>query len=105
MSVRSFITSIIFLCCNFNILGYLDIERLIRDRDLATIERYMGTVVEFKIDNEQARILDPKFVKIFQLGQLAVQYLLYCKKYLDNTVVHLKNDFRKNIEVSYILEL
>lgn len=42
--------------------------------------------------------MDPNFVKLFRLAQLAVEYLLYCKQYLDHSVVILKDELRSKIE-------
>ncbi|CAH0557114.1 unnamed protein product [Brassicogethes aeneus] len=70
----------------------LDIEQIIQDRDIAAVERYISTVLQYILDNEQAEILDTNFVKMFRISQLAVEYLLFCKKYLDNTAVLLKKE-------------
>ncbi|XP_017786327.1 PREDICTED: zinc finger protein Dzip1 [Nicrophorus vespilloides] len=73
-------------------LSLVDIERVTRDRDIATVVKYIPTILQFQLDEELSRILEPNFVKIFQLCQLAIQYLKYCKVYLDNTVILLKRD-------------
>lgn len=44
------------------------------------------------------KILDPNFVKLFRLAQLSVEYLLYCKQYLDHSVIILKDELRQKIE-------
>lgn len=80
-------------------IGHIDIDQVIRERDVATIEKHINTVIEYSLDNDQTSILDPTFVKIFRFSQLSVQYLLFCKKYLDNTVALIKTEFTKNNEV------
>lgn len=42
--------------------------------------------------------MDPNFVKLFRLAQLSVEYLLYCKQYLDHSVIILKDELRQKIE-------
>lgn len=42
--------------------------------------------------------MDPNFVKLFCLAQLAVEYLLYCKQYLDHSVMILKDELKLKIE-------
>lgn len=79
-------------------IGCLDIEQVIRDSDIAVIEKHIATVVEFTLDNDQTSVLDPTFVKVFCISQLLIQYLLFCKKYLDNTVALIKKEFQKNNE-------
>lgn len=44
------------------------------------------------------KILDSNFVKLFRLAQLSVEYLLYCKQYLDHSVIILKDELRQKIE-------
>lgn len=84
-------------------VGLLDVEAVIHERDIGTIERYIPIVVHFKLDPEQIQVLDPSFVKMFRVSQLSIQYLVFCKKYLDNTVVLLKKEVAKYAEVSIIL--
>lgn len=37
-------------------------------------------------------------MKVFRISQLAVEYLLFCKKYLDNTIVLLKKEFSNSLD-------
>lgn len=77
----------------------VDIDRIIRERDVASVERFLPTVVQYVLENDQAELLDTNFVKMFRISQLSVEYLLFCKKYLDNTVVLLKKEIFKLKEV------
>ncbi|XP_056637375.1 cilium assembly protein DZIP1L [Diorhabda sublineata] len=78
-----------------NKICLIDIDRIIKERDVASVERNLSIVVQFVLDNDQAEVLDSNFVKLFRLAQLSVEYLLFCKKYLDKTVVLLKKDIIK----------
>lgn len=80
----------------------LDVDAVIQERDVGTIERYIPIVVHFKLDPEQIQVLDPNFVKMFRVSLLSIQYLIFCKKYLDNTVVLLKKELSKYSEVGFI---
>ncbi|KAK5646723.1 hypothetical protein RI129_005187 [Pyrocoelia pectoralis] len=75
-----------------NNLEHIDIARVIQQQDIELIDKNINTVLEFHFDNEQNSGLDTNYVKIFRISQLAVQYLLFCKKYLDNTVAYLKKE-------------
>lgn len=77
----------------------VDIDRIIRERDVASVERFLPTVVQYVLENDQAELLDTNFVKMFRISQLSVEYLLFCKKCLDNTVVLLKKEIFKLKEV------
>ncbi|XP_018320476.1 zinc finger protein DZIP1 [Agrilus planipennis] len=85
-------------CFEKEYIKNVDIGKLIQDRNTSTVEKYIPSVIEYSLDNDQTSILDPTFLKIFQLSQLAVEYLLFCKKYLDNTVVILKKGILSNTE-------
>ncbi|VEN36070.1 unnamed protein product [Callosobruchus maculatus] len=81
----------------------IDIDRVIKERDVATVEQFLSIVIGYVLDTEHAEVLDTNFVKVFRMSQLAVEYLLFCKRYLDNTVVLLKRDMAKSREVKYFL--
>ncbi|KAF5288013.1 hypothetical protein FQA39_LY15542 [Lamprigera yunnana] len=78
-------------------IANIDVERVLVQQDIALIDRNINTVLEYTLDNEQSTLLDPTFVKVFYISQLCIQYLLFCKKYLDSTVVHLKQDLEQNV--------
>ncbi|KAK4880521.1 hypothetical protein RN001_008667 [Aquatica leii] len=73
-------------------LAHIDIEKIILHQDIALVDKNINTILEYTLDNEQSSVLDQNFVKIFYICQLSVQYLLFCKKYLDNTVARLKKE-------------
>lgn len=77
----------------------IDVEAVIRDRDVSSIEQCIPIVVQFSLEGEHTQILDPNFVKMFRISQLSVEYLTFCKKYLDNTIVLLKKELAKLAEV------
>lgn len=82
-------------------IGFFDVDRVVKERDINIIEQYIPLVIHYVLD-DQAEILDSNFVKIFRISQLAIEYLLFCKKYLDNTVVLLKKEMTKLKQVSSI---
>lgn len=77
----------------------IDIDRLIRERDFSSIEENINNVIDYSLESEyDVKILDSNFVKLFRLAQLSVEYLLYCKQYLDHSVIILKDELRQKIE-------
>lgn len=83
----------------FFITGAIDIDRVIRERDFLTIDANINNVIDYCLESEyDVKILDPNFVKLFRLAQLSVEYLLYCKQYLDHSVVILKDELKQKIE-------
>ncbi|KAG5897168.1 hypothetical protein JTB14_022531 [Gonioctena quinquepunctata] len=78
-----------------NQIYIVNIDRIIKERDVASVERYIPTVLQYVLDKDQAEILDTNFVNLFRMSQLSVEYLLFCKKYLDNTVIIMKKDITK----------
>ncbi|XP_076651465.1 DAZ interacting zinc finger protein 1 [Halictus rubicundus] len=84
---------------DWNRISNIDIDRIIRDRDFYVIDDNINSVIDYSLESEyDIKILDPSFVKLFRLAQLAVEYLLYCKEYLDHSVVILKDELKSKIE-------
>ncbi|RLU26220.1 hypothetical protein DMN91_000013 [Ooceraea biroi] len=84
---------------DWNRISVLDIDRVVRERDFSTIDENINNVIDYCLEGEyDVKILDPSFVKLFRLAQLSVEYLLYCKQYLDHSVVILKDELRQKIE-------
>ena len=84
---------------DWNRISNIDVDRIIRDRDFHAIDDNINIVIDYCLESEyDVKILDPSFVKLFRLAQLAVEYLLYCKQYLDHSVVILKDELRSKIE-------
>lgn len=77
----------------------IDVETILKERDVGAVDRFIPTIVQYILEEEQAKVLDINFVKMFRISQLAVEFLLFCKKYLDNTVVLLKKELAKQKEV------
>ncbi|XP_034193934.2 DAZ interacting zinc finger protein 1 isoform X2 [Osmia lignaria lignaria] len=84
---------------DWNRISSIDIDRVIRERDFYTIDDNINNVIDYCLESEyDVKILDSNFVKLFRLAQLAVEYLLYCKQYLDHSVIILKDELRSKIE-------
>ncbi|XP_077277233.1 DAZ interacting zinc finger protein 1 [Temnothorax americanus] len=84
---------------DWNRIGAIDIDRVIRERDFSTIDQNINNVIDYGLESEyDVKILDSNFVKLFRLAQLSVEYLLYCKQYLDHSVIILKDELRQKIE-------
>ncbi|XP_023029057.2 DAZ interacting zinc finger protein 1 [Leptinotarsa decemlineata] len=78
-----------------NKIYMVDIDRIIKDRDFSSVEKHISTVLQYVLEGEQVEILDTNFVNFFRMSQLSIEYLLFCKKYLDHTVTILKQDIVK----------
>ncbi|CAL7937798.1 unnamed protein product [Xylocopa violacea] len=90
---------------DWNCINNIDIDRIIRERDFHSIDDNINNVIDYCLESEyDIKILDPNFVKLFRLAQLAVEYLLYCKQYLDHSIVILKDELRLKIEESVKLK-
>ena len=73
----------------------MDLDRIIYERDIGTVDKHIDTVINYIIEPTDVLILDKSFVKIFRLAQLAIEYLLCCKRHLDTNVAILKNELIK----------
>ncbi|XP_014604439.1 PREDICTED: protein PFC0760c [Polistes canadensis] len=89
---------------DWNRIGSIDIDRVIIERDFVTVDENINNVINYNLENEyDLKILDSNFVKVFHLAQLAVEYLLYCKQYLDQSVIILKDELKLKIEDNHKL--
>nr|KAF7397066.1 hypothetical protein H0235_016603 [Vespula pensylvanica] len=89
---------------DWNHIGSIDIDRVIIERDFITVDENINNVINYNLKNEyDLKILDSNFVKVFRLAQLAVEYLLYCKQYLDQSVIILKDELKLKIEDNHKL--
>uniref|UniRef100_A0A336LDP0 CSON003859 protein n=1 Tax=Culicoides sonorensis TaxID=179676 RepID=A0A336LDP0_CULSO len=70
----------------------VDVDQIISDRDFHAVDRLLPHLMEAPIGSLiHNRILDPNIRKYLQLTQVALQYLLFCKKFLDKTVCGLRS--------------
>ncbi|KAF7381549.1 hypothetical protein HZH66_013943 [Vespula vulgaris] len=89
---------------DWNHIGSIDIDRVIIERDFITVDENINNIINYNLKNEyDLKILDSNFVKVFRLAQLAVEYLLYCKQYLDQSVIILKDELKLKIEDNHKL--
>ncbi|XP_047365863.1 cilium assembly protein DZIP1L isoform X2 [Vespa velutina] len=89
---------------DWNHIDSIDIDRVIIERDFITVDENINNVINYNLKNEyDLKILDSNFVKVFRLAQLAVEYLLYCKQYLDQSVIILKDELKLKIEDNHKL--
>eukprot|EP01017_Pseudomicrothorax_dubius_P023138 TRINITY_DN24828_c0_g1_i1.p1 TRINITY_DN24828_c0_g1~~TRINITY_DN24828_c0_g1_i1.p1 ORF type:complete len:418 (-),score=107.38 TRINITY_DN24828_c0_g1_i1:34-1287(-) len=62
---------------NWRNIGAIDAQKVIETNDLRFLESFLGNVVFAAIDEEDARrFSDPNLLKMFQLSQLATEYML-----------------------------
>lgn len=70
----------------------MDIEKIIKENNFEKIENVISHLIDVPLGvllNNQ--ILDSGVAKYFNLLQLSLQYLLFCIKFLDKTIIKLKS--------------
>ncbi|KAG1653769.1 hypothetical protein FOA52_006499 [Chlamydomonas sp. UWO 241] len=78
---------------DWRMLHGVDINPIIRDVDLDTLERVVAVIAFGDIEAEDTRNLtELNFVKVFRLSQLTVEYLLYVQDCLQTTNMWLQTD-------------
>ncbi|KAJ3373800.1 Zinc finger protein dzip1 [Allomyces arbusculus] len=70
---------------NWRLLGAVDVARVQREIDLGALQEVMDNVAYCDIESEDLRYTDPNFVKLFQLAQLVIEYLLHCQDVLHSS--------------------
>lgn len=85
------------------ISGAVDVDKLVRERDLETLQDTLSNIMSCSLDGEyDLKVLDPNFVKLFRLAQLATDFLLYCRNYLDHCVTVMQEQLRFALQVCAI---
>ncbi|GAX82377.1 hypothetical protein CEUSTIGMA_g9805.t1 [Chlamydomonas eustigma] len=83
---------------DWRLLHGVDINPIIRDVDLDTLEKVTSIIAFGDVEAEDTRYLtEMNFIKIFRLAQLTIEYLLYVQDCLQTTNTWLQLD-RGNME-------
>ncbi|KAJ9523881.1 hypothetical protein QJQ45_020074 [Haematococcus lacustris] len=83
---------------DWRLLHGVDLNAIIRDVDLDTLERIVGIIAFGDIDAEDTRQLtEMNFLKVFKLSQLILEYLLYVQDCLQSTNTWMQQD-RQQLE-------
>eukprot|EP00201_Polytomella_parva_P011064 CAMPEP_0175055438 /NCGR_PEP_ID=MMETSP0052_2-20121109/10079_1 /TAXON_ID=51329 ORGANISM="Polytomella parva, Strain SAG 63-3" /NCGR_SAMPLE_ID=MMETSP0052_2 /ASSEMBLY_ACC=CAM_ASM_000194 /LENGTH=446 /DNA_ID=CAMNT_0016320281 /DNA_START=21 /DNA_END=1358 /DNA_ORIENTATION=+ len=83
---------------DWRLLHGVDLNSVVRDVDIETLERVVSVVAFGDIDAEDVRNLtEYNFIKVFRLAQLVIEYLLYVQECLQASNSWLQHD-RKNQE-------
>lgn len=60
----------------------VDLDRVTKELDLATLETLLNNVTYASLDREDLeRLGDQHFIKLFRVSQLTIEYLLYTQDY------------------------
>ncbi|XP_026475817.1 zinc finger protein DZIP1L-like [Ctenocephalides felis] len=72
-------------------IGSVDVDRIYRERDFASLEYSLQYILDGPIGSLlESRALDAAVSKLFRVSQLAIQYLLFCKQFLDRSVTVMR---------------
>ncbi|XP_037808405.1 zinc finger protein DZIP1L isoform X2 [Lucilia sericata] len=76
---------------DWRLIGSLEVERILKDQSLEQIDAVLSHLSEAPLGSIlDSNILDSGIVKYFILSQFSVQYLLFCRKFLEETVADLR---------------
>jgi hypothetical protein len=62
---------------NWRQIAGVNIEQIIRQVDISTLQEVLETIAFSDIESEDLRRVDPNFIKLFQLSQLIIEFLLH----------------------------
>uniref|UniRef100_A0A1B0GDS2 C2H2-type domain-containing protein n=1 Tax=Glossina morsitans morsitans TaxID=37546 RepID=A0A1B0GDS2_GLOMM len=78
---------------DWRVIGSVEVERILKDQNLEQIDDVVGHLSEVPLGSIlETNILDSGIAKYFLLSQFSVQYLLFCRTFLAETV----NDLRES---------
>jgi hypothetical protein len=85
---------------SFSISGTVDIDRLVQEKDLVSLQENLISIINYNLDSEyDVKILDPNFVKLFKLAQLSIDYLMYSEQHAYNCVEMEQQHLKKHMKV------
>jgi len=63
---------------NWQAVEQLDLARIVKDMDLETLESHLSNLTFSTLEREDLKRFEEKeVIKLFKLGQLTIEYLLY----------------------------
>ncbi|KAK4475018.1 hypothetical protein MN116_002116 [Schistosoma mekongi] len=87
---------------DWKLLASIDVNRIASRVDIESLQEILSSVTFCDITTEvDSRYVDNNLIKLFQLAQLLIEYLLYSQDYLTTTIDSLKeenNELHKNYE-------
>ncbi|XP_065604226.1 cilium assembly protein DZIP1L [Cyrtonyx montezumae] len=77
-------------------LSAVDVERVMRDRDVAVLQKHISDITFCNLDGERCphcgQPADPVLLTVLRLAQLSIEYLLHCQQCLaDSLAVHAQH--------------
>ena len=82
-----------------------DIDRLVGEVDLATLEQLLQNITYARLDREDLeRLGDAHFIKLFRLSQLSIEYLIYTQNYLETLTRSLDLHYKHSYEETKKIE-
>ncbi|XP_073814864.1 DAZ interacting zinc finger protein 1 [Musca autumnalis] len=76
---------------DWRLMGSVEVERMVRDQCLEQIDSVLSHLSEAPLGSIlESNILDSGIAKYFVLSQFSIQYLLFCRKFLEETVADLR---------------
>ncbi|RKO89786.1 Iguana/Dzip1-like DAZ-interacting protein N-terminal-domain-containing protein, partial [Blyttiomyces helicus] len=67
---------------NWRLLASVQVDRIMKEVDIGCLQEIMENITYCDVEAEDLRYVDPNFIKLFQLSQLMVEYLLHSQDYL-----------------------
>ncbi|XP_035890624.1 zinc finger protein DZIP1L [Anopheles stephensi] len=92
-------------CIDWRFIASIDPYGIVSEKDYEKLDEFIPHISEVPIGNVlNNRILDPAIGKYFILAQFSIQYLLFCKQFLDETVLEIRNTIQSLREENVRLE-
>uniref|UniRef100_A0A182VW59 C2H2-type domain-containing protein n=1 Tax=Anopheles minimus TaxID=112268 RepID=A0A182VW59_9DIPT len=92
-------------CIDWRFIASIDPYGIVGEQDYEKLDEFIPHISEVPIGSVlNNRILDPAIGKYFVLAQFSIQYLLFCKQFLDETVLEIRNTIQRLQEDNARLE-
>ncbi len=80
-------------------------DKVIREVDIDKVERLLHNVTYSQLEKpDLKRIADKNVIKIFKLGQLTTEYLLFTQGYADTMALQRQREYEYNYREAQALQ-
>ncbi|XP_058451983.1 cilium assembly protein DZIP1L isoform X2 [Malaya genurostris] len=79
-------------CIDWRFIASIEPYAVVSEKDYEKLDEFIPHISQVSIGSVlQNRILDPAIGKYFILAQFSIQYLMFCKQFLDETITEIRN--------------
>ena len=82
-----------------------DLDQIVKSVDIGRMEHLLQILTFAKLEKTDIKMIkDKNLLKLFKLGQLTTEYLLYCHRYVEGYASGFEREYRATYQEAVALE-